>query len=185
MKFQETGRFGRITKNIRKLGFGAAMDKVLFDSVAFPHLKKKEQTQYIETVMVRMEKSIGLENTKKVLQECGAQCCGKSWSRFAKETWDRSKSPEDFFVNLNREEEKYATRFSYDPGQQSITVIRDQCICGLINKGNVFGENRTFCHCSIGHMSVFFNAVFSVDSIQLRQSIYAGDKRCEWAIQLK
>jgi hypothetical protein len=185
MKYQETGRFGRITKNMRKLGFATAMEKILFDSAEFPNLKKKEQTKYIETVMERMEKNIGLENTSKVLQECGAQCCGKSWSNFVKQIKDNSKSQEDFFVRLNNEEKKYGTCISYDSEHKSITVVRNKCICGLINKGDIFSENNTFCSCSIGHMSVFFNSIFRVDSIQLMQSIYSGDERCEWIIRLK
>lgn len=36
MKYQETGRFGRITKNLRKLGFEKEMAEILFDSSAFP-----------------------------------------------------------------------------------------------------------------------------------------------------
>jgi hypothetical protein len=98
---------------------------------------------------------------------------------------DHSKSLEDFFVNLNNEEKKYDTHMYYDAEQKSITVIRDKCICGLINKGNVFRENNTYCNCSIGHMSVFFNAIFRVDNIQLMHSIYSGDERCEWIIRLK
>ena len=185
MEYQETGRFGRITKNMRKLGFAAAMEITLFDSLEFPNLKKKEQAKYLETVMERMERNIGLENTNRVLYECGAQCCGKSWSSFVKQIWDNSKSLEDFFVNLNNEEKKYDTRITYDSQHKSITVVRNKCICGLINKGNIFKENNTFCNCSIGHMSVFFNSIFVVESIQLMKSIYAGDERCEWIIRLK
>jgi len=185
MKYQETGRFGRITKNMRKLGFADAMEKVIFDSAEFPNLKKKEQTKYLETVMERMEKNIGLENSKKVLRECGAQCCGKSWSNFVKQIRDNSKTQEDFFVKLNNEEEKYDTCISYNPEYKSITVVRNKCICGLINKGNIFRENNTFCNCSIGHMSVFFNSIFRVDSIKLMQSIYSGDEKCQWIIKLK
>jgi len=184
MKYQETGRLGRITKNMRKLGFEADMDRILFDSSEFPNLKKKEQTKYVETVMERMEKNIGLENTKKILKECGAQCCGKSWSNFVRQIWDNSKSQEDFFVNLNNEEKKYDTHITYDSEHKSITVFRGKCICGLINKGNVFRNNSVFCNCSIGHMSVFFNSIYRVDNIQLMQSIYSGDERCEWTIKL-
>ena len=39
MKYQETGRLGRISKNMRKLGFEADMDKILFDSSEFPNFK--------------------------------------------------------------------------------------------------------------------------------------------------
>jgi len=185
MKYQETGRLGRITKNMRKLGFEADMDKILFDSLEFPHLKKKEQTKYIGTVMERMEINIGLENTKKILKECGAQCCGKSWSNFVRQIWDNARSPAEFFVNLNKEEKKYDTHITYDSEHNCITVVRDKCICGLINKGNVFSNNSVFCNCSIGHMSVFFNSIFRVADIQLIKSIYSGDDKCLWEILLE
>ena len=130
---------------MRKLGFAAEMDKVLFDSSEFPHLKKKEQTKYIETVMDRMEESIGLDNTKKILQACGAQCCGKSWSDFVRRIWDQAESPADFFVKLNNEEKKYATEITYHPAGKSISVVRNKCICGLINKGDLFNHGSVNC----------------------------------------
>jgi len=185
MEYQKSGRFGRITKNLIKLGFEKEMEKLLFDSLDFPVLKKPEQTKYIETVMKRMEDSIGLENTKKVLFECGAQCCGKSWSKFVKQIWDNSKSLEDFFTNLNKEEEKYNTRMTYNDSNKSITVVRTKCICGLINKGNPLTRKNTFCNCSIGHMSVFFNTIFAVEEIKLKKSIFSGDEKCEWLIGLE
>lgn len=185
MKYQETGRLGRITKNMRKLGFEAEMHKVLFDSSEFPHIKKKDQTKYIETVMERMEKNIGLENTKSILRECGAQCCGKSWSHFVRRIWDNAKSPADFFANLNNEEKKYDTQITYDSENKSISVVRDKCICGLIKKGDIFNKPSVFCNCSIGHMSVFFSSIFRVANIQLMKSIYSGDETCEWTIKLE
>lgn len=182
MKYQETGRFGRITKNVRNLGYEKEMEAILLDSLDFTKLKKIEQTQYIETVMDRMEKRIGLENTNKVLFECGAQCCGKSWSNFVKQIWQNSKSIEDFIDHINQEEEKYDTHFIYNEKEKLITVVRDACICGLINKGNIFTDIKTFCNCSIGHMSIFFNTIFKVDKIEFTKSIYSGDEKCEWII---
>lgn len=189
MIYQETGRFGRITKNLKRLGFEREMEEILFDSLDFRKLNKTEQTRYIEKVVERMERVIGLENTKKVLFECGSQCCGKSWSKFVKKIWDESESLEYFFVKLNKAEEKYNTSFTYDSKNKTITVIRTKCICGLINKGEPFikpnWSNKTFCHCSIGHVDVFFNSVFKVKDIELRKSIFSGDERCEWLIELE
>jgi hypothetical protein len=66
MSYQETGRFGRITKSLRKNGFENKMEDILFDSRNFTNLKKKEQTQYVGAVVNRMEQLIGEDNTKKV-----------------------------------------------------------------------------------------------------------------------
>ncbi len=184
MEYIEGGRFGRITKHLRKQGYEKEMEDILYDSTSFPKLKKPEQTKYVETVMARMDKSIGKENAEKVLIECGAQCCGKSWSRFVKGIWHQSESIYDFFIKLNEEEEKYNTQFTYDPNRNSIVVERSKCICGLINKGKPFKTNKDYCKCSIGHMSVFFNTVFNVKEIQIEQSIYSGSDTCKWQIQL-
>jgi len=185
MKYQETGRLGRITKNLRKLGFEKEMETILFDSSNFTKLKKIDQTRYIETLTKRMEETIGLEASKKVLFECGAQCCGKSWSKFVKAVWEKSNSLEDFFEKINKAEEKYYTHFSYNSTNNTITLIRTKCICGLINKGNIFTNNTSFCNCSLGHMDVFFNSVLNVKDIKLEKSIFSGNERCEWLIQLK
>lgn len=184
MKYQETGRFGRITKNLEKKGFEIEMEKILYDSIEFTKLKKPDQTEYIENIMDRMVKTIGQDNTNDVLFACGAQCCGNSWSNFAKKIWKSSKSIEDFIKNLNREEEKYDTHMSYNSLKKLITVTRSKCICGLINKGEHFQDNKSYCNCSIGHMSVFFNSVFPVRNIKLEKTIFNGADRCEWNIGL-
>ena len=66
-----------------------------------------------------------------------------------------------------------------------ITVSRNKCICGLINKGDKFVENTDYCSCSVGHMSEFFSTIFIVENIELLNSIYAGDEKCEWLISIK
>jgi hypothetical protein len=158
------------------------MEEILFDSSNFPGLKKSEQSKYVETVVRRMKKNIGLKNTENVLFECGAKCCGKSWSKFVKNIWDDSSSPANFFYNLNQKEAKYNTTIEYDQLKNLITVSRTKCICGLINKGTNFTENMDYCSCSIGHMSVFFNTIFNVQDIKLLNSIYTGSDKCEWLI---
>jgi hypothetical protein len=184
MRYQETGRLGRITKNLKKLGFEKELKFILFDSTNFSMLTKIQQTEYIETIMQRMENTIGVESANKVLFECGAQCCGKSWSKFAKNIWEESNSIEDFFKKINKAEEKYNTLFLYDSKNNLIILKRTKCICGLINKGKLFSNNKLFCNCSLGHMNVFFNAVFNVEKIELKKSIFSGDNNCEWMIQL-
>lgn len=184
MEYLEGGRFGRITKHLRKQGYEEEMENILHDSKNFPKLKKPEQTKYVETVMGRMDKSIGKDNAERVLIECGAQCCGKSWSSFVKRIWNQSESVNDFFIKLNKEEEKYNTQFTYDPNRNSIAVERSKCICGLINKGKPFETHKGYCKCSIGHMSAFFNTVFNVKEVQMKQSIFSGSDTCKWHIQL-
>ena len=184
MKYQETGRLGRITKNMRMLGFENEMIKILFDSLEFPNLKKKDQTKYIETLMIRMKETIGIDNTYRVLFECGKQCCGKSWSTFVQEIWDNSSSIENCIINLNEKEAKYNTYMTYDEINKTITVIRKKCICGLINKGEFLEYDDTFCMCSLGHMDQFFQTIFDVKRIILEKSIYSGHDECRWYIQI-
>ncbi len=160
------------------------MKEILYDSKDFPKLNKKLQTKYIATVMDRMENSIGKKNTKNVLFSCGVQCCGKSWSNFVNDIWKKSESIEEFIKNLNKAEEKYSTCFSFDRINNSISVYRKKCICGLINKGNHFDGNANYCNCSIGHMSKFFNSVLPIDNITLKQTIFNGNDKCEWEIKI-
>lgn len=184
MSYQETGRFGRITKSLRKNGFENSMEDILFDSNDFKNLKKKEQTKYVGTVVKRMEQIIGKDNTKKVLFECGKNCCGKSWSDFAKRIYNNSDSIESFIHNLNKEEIKYDTFISFDKNKNTIQVKRTKCICGLINKGEIFSDTNLYCNCSNGHMAAFFDPIFRVDKIVLEQSIYNGNDSCIWKIIL-
>jgi len=185
MGYQETGRFGRITKSLRKNGFENKMEDILFDSNNFTSLKKKEQTQYVGTVVERMEQLIGEDNTKKVLFECGKNCCGKSWTDFAKKIYNNSDSIENFIDNLNKEEIKYNTFITFNKNKNTIQVKRTKCICGLINKGEIFSHTNLYCSCSNGHMSAFFNSIFRVDEVVLVKSIYNGNDSCVWEVLLK
>jgi hypothetical protein len=161
------------------------MEEILIDSNNFTNLKKIGQTKYIEQVLVLMEQKIGVNNTKKVMFECGINCCGKSWSKFAKRIYNTSKTIEGFIHNLNKEEKKYNTYISFDKNINTIQVKRTKCICGLINKGNIFSHNNLYCSCSNGHMHAFFNSVFTVGQITLEQSIYSGNESCVWQVSLK
>lgn len=185
MEYQETGRFGRITKNLRKEGFEDKMDSILFDSINFPKLNKVDKVHYVESTVNRMKAEIGEDNTKKVLFQCGAKCCGKSWSAWAKSFWDNSDSLDDFFVNLNKEEEKYNTSMSFDKAANTVSVMRTKCICGLINKGAFSTDDNLYCTCSSGHMDAFFSSVFSVENVELEQSIFNGAVTCNWKVKLE
>lgn len=185
MPFQETGRFGRITKNLRKLGFDNRMEPILHDSLKFSNLRKTDQAKYVELVVSRIVDDIGLEHAKRVLYECGAQCCGKSWSGFAKRIWEASTTLGEFVEKLNTEEEQYSTHIEYSSIDNSLTVERTKCICGLVNKGLPFDGDSHFCSCSLGHMAVFFGAVLSVDRIELEETISTGSKRCRWRVFLQ
>lgn len=184
MKYQETGRLGRITNNLRKLGFERKISSILFDSINFSKLSKIQQAAYIETVTERMNNVIGLSNTKKILFECGSQCCGKSWSQFAKNIWESSNSIEDFFIKINKAEKKYYTSFEYNKDKKQIILTRSKCICGLINKGHLFKKDKSFCNCSLGHMDKFFKTIFKIKKIELKKSIFSGKKTCRWLISL-
>ncbi len=184
MKYQESGRFGRITKHLRKHGFEKEMEDILLDSDKFTKLKKPEQTRFVETVVTRMVENIGEKKSEKVLFDCGAQCCGKSWSGFVKRIYDDSGSLDEFFKNLNEEEKKYNTTIRFNSDDKIIIVARSKCICGLINKGAHFESNSEYCKCSLGHMSQFFNTVFSVKELKMLKSIYSGDDTCEWEIKI-
>lgn len=71
-----------------------------------------------------------------------------------KNIWDNSDSLANFFENLNKQEEKYNTIIKNNG--DTITVIREKCICGMVNKGTRFEENKTYCNCSTGYMQKFF-----------------------------
>ncbi|MGL1930390.1 MAG: DUF6144 family protein [Desulfotalea sp.] len=184
MEYLEGGRFGRITKNLRKQGYEKEMEDILHDSTGFPKLKKPEQTKYVETVIGRLKESIGEDKTNKILFDCGAKCCSKLWTSFVKNIWSQSESLQDFFKLLNEEEEKYNTTLEYNSTDNTITVQRSKCICGMINKGKPFTTHKEYCMCSIGHMSVFFNTVFDVKEINILGSIYSGSEKCTWLVEL-
>lgn len=184
MKYQETGRFGRITKNLKSEGFEDKMDSILINSIDFPKLNKEQKVKYVEATVKRMEAEIGEANTKNVLFQCGVKCCGKSWTRFARNIWDKSDSLEVFFINLNKEEEKYNTVISFEKKKNIVYVMRTKCICGLINKGTISAEKNLFCNCSNGHMNAFFNSIFSVKEVKLEQAIFSGANTCKWKIKM-
>ena len=46
MEYLSTGRFGRITKNIINNGLEEYLDKILYDSMGFLKMNKKQKAHY-------------------------------------------------------------------------------------------------------------------------------------------
>jgi hypothetical protein len=185
MEYLITGRFGRITKNIINNGFEEYLDNILYDSMEFPKMNKKQKAEYIQLVIIRMEKYIGKDNTLKVLNSCGKQCCGKSWTTFAKDIWDETKELTRFFEFLNIREKAYNTEFVYNKEKNTIIINRGKCLCGLVEKAQFKYDTGRYCECSTGHFKEFFEAIFSVEDISIKQSILYGADCCTWEVKLK
>ncbi len=184
MKYHESGRFGRITKNIRAMGQADKLADIMPESWTFSQMSPKEKTQYVFRVVKRMETHLGSEPTKAVMHRCGQQCCGKSWIGFVQDIWAESKDLNDFFTRLNHQERAYHTVFSYSPKSRTIEIDRTRCICGLAGNARYPTDSTLFCECSAGHFSEFFCSVFDVRDISLKQSLLAGADSCKWILTI-
>ena len=69
LEYHKGGRFGRITKAMINEGFEGSLEKVLYDSIDFPKMSKKQSVEYVENVVNRMENNLGKEHTKKSVNE--------------------------------------------------------------------------------------------------------------------
>lgn len=185
MEYHKGGRFGRITKAMISEGFESYLDKLLYDSMDFSKMKKSQSVDYVEDVINRMDFNLGKENTQKVLRACGRKCCGKSWANFVKDISNSTETVEDFFELLNKKEEAYNTGFVFDKEKSMVTINRNKCICGLVNKAKRKFKSNLYCECSTGHFLQFFESVFIVESIELKKSILSGSDSCEWVVKIK
>jgi len=184
MDHLRTGRFGRITKNIIYNGFEEHLDVILGDSMEYIRMGKKEKAGYIRSVIERMERYMGKDNVKKVMSDCGRQCCGKSWTDFIDGIHCASKDINDFFELLNIEEKNYGTEFVFLQENNMIVIERSRCLCGLVEKARYKHENRNYCECSTGHFREFLGKVFTVEDILLKQSILCGADKCVWEVKI-
>ena len=185
MEYLSTGRFGRITKNIINNGFEEYLDKILYDSMGFLKMNKKQKAEYIQLVIIRMEKYLGKDNTQKVLSSCGKQCCGKSWATFVKDIWDETKELTRFFELLNLREKPYNTEFVYNKEKNTVIIERSKCLCGLVEKAQYKHETGLYCECSTGNFKEFFETIFIVEDVNLQQSILYGSDCCKWEVRIK
>jgi hypothetical protein len=185
MEHLKTGRFGRITKNIIGNGFDGYLDVILGDSMEYINMDKKEKAGYIRTVIERMENHIGRDNAKKVMGDCGRQCCGKSWSCFIKDIRDKTRDMTRFFELLNIKERNYGTVFVFNKEKNTVLIKRDKCLCGLVEKARYKHENGVYCECSTGHFREFLGKIFTVEDVLLKQSILYGSDRCIWEVKIR
>ncbi len=184
MEFHKSGRFGRIVKNMIQEGFEDQLEYIFYDSMQFSSMGKKEKVKYIEEVIQRLDQRLGHEVATKILKNCGRQCCGKSWANFVTDIHDATENIDDFFILLNEREAPYNTVFDYHSARNEITITRQKCLCGLIDKAKRQFESNLYCACSTGHFEKFFDTVFSVEGIRLNQSILTGAKFCEWTVKI-
>jgi hypothetical protein len=185
MEHLRTGRFGRITKNIIGNGFEGCLDEILGDSTRYTGMDKKEKAEYIRAVIERMEDHLGRDDSKKVMSDCGKQCCGKSWSNFIRDIWDKTGDMDRFFELLNIKERNYGTEFVFDKESNTILIERNKCICGLVEKARYLHEKGMYCECSTGHFREFFGQIFIVEDVLLKQSILSGSNRCRWEVDIR
>jgi hypothetical protein len=142
-----------------------------------------QKAEWIRTAVQRLEKEVGKATAIKVMQACGAKCCGPTQQKRAKQFMDEAHSVEELLAKLNAA--------GIGGGRLTLknknTILGgyDRCYCGRVKHTKEPFSTDTYCHCSTGWYKSLFEAAFDKPvEVILKQSILQGADSCEFEIRL-
>jgi predicted hydrocarbon binding protein len=186
MNIPKTGRIGRFAKIIEEDLGEEIMLEVMKNSDKYPSLKAPEKAAWWSAAVERLEKGVGSEETKNIMNLCGARCCGQGNRKTAKRLKDESKSLEDFLTKASNYEVK-AGEIEYSLKDDSTIIgIFNKCFCGQVKQTKEPFKNKTYCQCSVEFHKQFFKAALEKPiEVELTQSIITGADYCKFIIHIK
>lgn len=142
-----------------------------------------QKAEWISSAVQRLEKEVGKATAIKVMQACGAKCCGPTQQKRAKQFMGESHSVEELLAKLN-EAGIGGGRLTLK-NKNTILGGYDRCYCGRVKQTKEPFPTDTYCHCSTGWYESLFEAAFGKPvEVTLKQSILQGADRCEFEIRL-
>ena len=179
-KIPTTGRIGRWARIIEEETSQDTAEKVLQGADQFKSLNNTEKAAWIRGAVEKLEKLIGQEKTRKIMESCGRKCCGPTSRKKAKQLMDESDSLEEFIRKLN---EKGLGGGRLTLHGDTITGGYDHCYCGQVKQTKEPFLTLTYCSCSAGwYKQLFESALGKPVEVELLQSIICGADTCEFTI---
>jgi hypothetical protein len=184
-RFPTTGRIGRIVKVLDRVSGRTAVEKVMKGVDRFTGLSRpEEKADWMRHMIVRMEKTIGLGPTARVMRDCGRMCCGVTSRKRANAVKKRSPALEGMIAELNRMRVGGGRLKIVD--EHTIKGGYDRCYCGLVGKTVDKFPDLNYCACSTGWYQQLFETLLGHPvKVEIAQSIICGAKTCEFVIRIQ
>jgi predicted hydrocarbon binding protein len=167
VKIPKKGKIGALAKNIEKKTDQAVVQKVMRDIDQFESASNRsEKAEWINEAIERLEEQVGKNESVKIMENCGRDCCGSKHSGHAKQLMSESKS-----IELK--------------DKNTIAGEFNKCYCSMVNQSPKPFSSNIYCHCSIGWIKQLFEpALEKPVDVKLVQSVITGAKTCKFLIYI-
>jgi predicted hydrocarbon binding protein len=126
-----------------------------------------------------LEKNVDQKTVALILEQCGRQCQTQSLIKKARNTYQKSKSIDDFlekfgrvYKHLRREGDK-------------VYLVYSKCYCSQVNKIPRGKLSGAYCNCSRGWAKALFEGALGRPvEVTMEKSIINGDDQCKFRISL-
>lgn len=143
--------------------------------------QQKFVTDWVEHLMVTLDKNLDKKSRTRILEACGRGCAGRSYESVI----ERHRDDLDGLLKLMKQQWAEVAEFDEDAGVIHLaTVQHDGCPCPLV-KGRAKLASQTYCLCSTGWMKEVFEGVTGATAeVELKETLLRGGKRCRFDISL-
>ena len=175
-----TGRIGRFVKILEKEVSKDVMLKILQDSDKYNLYNAHKRAEWWKDAIIRMEKGIGVEKTKKILGKCGSKCCGQGHRNTVRKKFESSNSIEEFLVKISIKDVTYEL-----VDKNTIVAEYKRCFCGNVKSAETTFPNLTYCECGTEFNRQYFSSAFRKPvEVELIKSVISGSDSCRYIIHI-
>lgn len=138
------------------------------------------KAQFLKQLMDRMDEMLEEGVRRRVMEECGRQCIGRSTLKRARKVAAEAGDLDDLLARFNQAHLGGHLRREGDVIHGSYT----RCYCGSVSKTSEL-ISPTYCHCSCGWYKQLFEAALERPvEVELVESIVQGAEACRFVIRL-
>ena len=179
-KIPKTGRIGRFAKIVKNEVPKELFLKVLEDIDKYNSFSQSKKAEWGKNTIIRMEKELGTEKTKDILNICGSKCCGSSHRKTGRKKFLESNSIEEFLKKISIKGVTYKLI-----NKHTIFAEYERCFCGQVKGTTTPFPNMTYCQCSAEFNRQYFSSAFSKPvKVELIRSVITGNDSCQFFIHI-
>jgi predicted ArsR family transcriptional regulator len=179
-----SGRIGRLARAIEKDAGREVLLKVMEGVDQYLSTSSyTEKAAWMRDAIERLERLVGVEGSRRIMESCGQKCCGLTSRKIAKKLMSETESIADFVQKLNDAGLGGGRLQLVD--KHTITGGYDHCYCGHVKKTDQPFSSTTYCHCSVGwYKQLFESALGRPVDVEIKRSIISGANRCDFIIHI-
>jgi predicted ArsR family transcriptional regulator len=183
MKIPKSGRIGRLAKHVEQEAGRSVAELAMKDADVFAKANPAGKAEWLKKSIDRLEKVVGMERARKIMENSGRMCCGVTCRKRAQEAARGARSIEAIVRALNKAHVGGGRLQVKD--KHTITGGYDQCYCGQVKHTKTPFPTLTYCYCSVGwYKQLFETALGKPVDVEITQSIISGAKTCEFIIHV-